>query len=468
MTIPTDFVAGDVVQIHGGPYTTGADRFYIRGHGNANNPIIITGANASTKPIFQKKVHFSNSSYIIFEHIKIQPQYGGIEIRPLISGITLSNISVRFCDIVGTGSFKNGQSFSAHSDYDDISSIVFYRNTSQNSGQWDAETEDDSPCFSVQHNAQNVWILENTGFQSGGDGVILAHGANFSTQYIYIGRNTFYQNRENGIDLKQANDVIVSENIIYNHRPTSSSAGEGIVIHYDPSRIWILNNLIYDCEFGVVVIGAFDTHIVGNVIRNINHTTASYDPTSAYSNGSAIHIRNSSRIHVSHNTIANYDTGIQSPSAFIFNFTDNIFYNRMEAYGFEILQSASADNVFMDRNIFHPIVSGERIGWGSNNPLTLSTFISNFTPLGINCNLLDPLFVNAGQDNYNLLENSSAISEGEKSNSFDDFFVIYSRSIAFDKNLLPRPNDLWDIGAYEYVESGDITPPNAPINLLVL
>jgi hypothetical protein len=204
-TIPSSFTAGDVVQIHGGPYSNpgGPARFYINGTGTASQPIIITGKNAASKPILTNFIHISNAQYLIVEGLKLQTSVYAVDIRPLANDIAIHHISIRDNEVIGNGVFQSKQSIGAGTTYNiPIEYIVYYKNISSNAGQWDAIPEDDTACFSIQVNVKHAWVLENIGYRSGGDGVILAHNANFSTDHIYIGKNTFYQNRENGIDLK--------------------------------------------------------------------------------------------------------------------------------------------------------------------------------------------------------------------------------------------------------------------------
>jgi hypothetical protein len=477
ISIPSSLAAGDVVQIRGGPYTPAGDRFYFYGQGTQSQPIIITAAGASSKPVFTKKVHFPDAQWTILENIKVQSTVGGIELRPLSNGVEIHHVSVRNCEIAGSGTFKSGQSFAASNNYYDtpLHNVIFYNNISHAAGDWQAETEDDTCCFSVQHKCNHIWILNNTGYRSGGDGVILAHGANFNTDHVYIGGNTFYQNRENGVDLKQANDVVVSENIIYSHRPVSSSSGEGIVVHYDPERIWILNNLIYDCELGIVTTGSTETYIMGNVIHNIHHTGQSYDPGSAYSMGAAIHSRNSA-VQIVGNTIDDYDTGIQIGSSGPVVINNNIFSNRKEEQGYEIihLPNPATYGSHMDYNLFHPVINGTRIAWRGNTALSLTEFIDTYSPDGTHC--LDgsnPLYGDNNSHPYLIGSDSPAVNKGVLHPGYTAFSEAYAgysnNSIAIDRRRTNRPQDgAWDIGAYEYsTGAGDNTRPKAPSSLRV-
>ena len=454
-TIPATLVAGDVVQIHGGPYTPPGDRFFFRGQGTVDQPIFITGANSATKPIFTKKVHITSAKYLIFENIEVRAPEEGISMRPLVSADKISYVSIRNSVIAGSRNFKSYNSFAAHSSFGSspITYIVFYNNENYDAGVHDSPQEDDTASFSIQHNVQHAWVVDNTGYRSGGDGIILAHGANFSTHHIYIGRNIFYEHRENGIDLKMANDVIVSENIIYNHRPTNSSSGEAIVIHYDPTRIWILNNLIYNCENGIVNTGSSDSYIMGNIINNIHHTPGSqYNAGSSYSFGAAIHSRNSQDIHIVNNTIYNYDAGIQVPNTGPVHIYNNILANRTEEDSYDVYYLSNSNlRAQFDNNIFHPIIGEARIGWGSSLARSLAGILMNFYPMGSNSYAHNtPGFANPTINNFNLPAKSQAVNKGRSHDIFAYFNQLYGLDIAKDINGNNRISGTSiDIGATE-------------------
>lgn len=466
LTIPSDFVAGDVVQIHGGPYTPSRDRFYIRGHGTETKPIFFTGAAAETKPVLTRKIHISDGQYIIVEDVNVVPtSNGAIEIRPAVDNSPIHHVSIRNSEVHGTGAFKAKHQISAHSDKDNapVSYVVFYNNLSVDAGQYDSEPEDDSCSFSIQHRVSHAWILDNTGYDSGGDGVILAHGAKFTTHHVYIGRNTFYRHRENGIDLKQANDVVVSENTLYGFRPTNTSAGEAIIVHYDPERIAILNNHIYDSTYGIVSTGSTDTHVMGNVIHDIRHVSSSWDSNSGYSEGAAIHFRGPSTAVISDNTMSEYDTGIQITGGSKFDIYNNIFNDRKEnqSYDIRVNNSTLSKATTLDNNIFNQV----RIYFNGTTYDMLGFFQSS-EGLCENCfESQDLRFTDASKDSYSLQGDSPAIDKGKASTTIPYFEQTYN--ITIDKDIGGTEYDnTSDIGAYDYPST--LSPPTAPSDVEVI
>ena len=73
-----------------------------------------------------------------------------------------------------------------------------------------------------------VWIVDNHIHHNGGDAVQIGSSRADEpwAEHVYIGRNHLHDDRENGVDIKQARDVVVSENQIHSYRPSSSSSGE--------------------------------------------------------------------------------------------------------------------------------------------------------------------------------------------------------------------------------------------------
>lgn len=71
----------------------------------------------------------------------------------------------------------------------------------------------DRHCYTVSGGSRDVWIINSDGWYCSGDGFQAGHQnlGNEPTN-IYLVRNRFWENRENGIDLKYINNFIAVEN----------------------------------------------------------------------------------------------------------------------------------------------------------------------------------------------------------------------------------------------------------------
>lgn len=71
----------------------------------------------------------------------------------------------------------------------------------------------DRHCYTVSGGSRDVWIINSDGWYCSGDGFQAGHQneTNPPTN-IYLVRNRFWENRENGIDLKYINNFIAVEN----------------------------------------------------------------------------------------------------------------------------------------------------------------------------------------------------------------------------------------------------------------
>jgi len=451
MTIPRYLGPGQVVELHGGPYTT-TDRFWFEGTGTATQPIFIRGTNPSGKIQLQRRIH-PLGEYMIFENLEIRCA----DIRPM-NGKSVAYLCIRHVELAGSGGFKSGEMFMVTSSdpNNPVHDIVLWDNYVHDNGQYDAPTEDDTCAFSVQANAYNIWIVDNVAHHSGGDGVILAHNANFTTHHIYVGRNEFHHHRENGVDIKQCEDVVVSQNKLYGYAPVSSSSGEAAVVHYDARRIWFLFNEISDAQFGIVSTGAYDLCVIGNIIHDIRRlsplTTGAESP---HRGGIGIRWYNTGRVYVHNNTIYDCVTGIGADLAtYPTEITNNIL-SSMDATenGYHLTITAASgvrQASTMDNNAFHQPGGSVRIWWGGG-PYDLAGFQSAFPGKGVACLEQDPQFVNPSANDYHLQEGSPCIDAGRDANAYAQFLVLYGDSILADAQAMVRPYGMGlDLGAFEW------------------
>lgn len=74
-----------------------------------------------------------------------------------------------------------------------------------------------------------------------GDAIQIGNALKYSAKDFYIGRNKMFTCGEDSIDTKETENIIISENIIYDFKtwdkkfnPSSNVGGVAVVIHYGP------------------------------------------------------------------------------------------------------------------------------------------------------------------------------------------------------------------------------------------
>ncbi len=476
--------AGAYVYIHAGTYTgsdSGGDRFDWYGSGTPTEPIWITG-NSITKPVFQDKIHIGsggNANYVILENIGFEATSSAtnIQVAPSTDGHLVDHVVLRNIAMIGTGTDNDPESaiiisISQGSDTLPNSMVDYTVVYNVNIHDWGDNTNSggggDECGVYMGYHTDYLWVLDSTIYNMGADSVCGSHYADYTSKtasHYFIGRNNLYGNDENGIDLKAIRYAIISENTIYG--PWSGPPYEAIILHYGTASVgvrdsWVMFNTIYNSGNGIVTTSGENIDIVGNVIYNIHHIDAGYNPASAYSQGAAIHYRNfNGMARIVDNTIYDYDTGVQIPAGVLgpgdsLQIHGNIFSNRAEPNAYEIYIAGGTDYVDINYNqVYYP--GGSAVyGWGSSTQRSLTWMISN-TDECDNENEGNPQFVNPPTD-LSLQSSSPAIDDSiEHPTVYDDFYAQYSISIEKDKDGITRPQGIaWDIGAYEYV-SGEPT-----------
>lgn len=147
----------------------------------------------------------------------------------------------------------------------------------------------------------NVWLLGNDFHHNSGNGLQACHGCEANPPSgIYVGNNVFHSDREVGIGLKYANDVIIEGNIFHSiksARPdvewcfdddsmcgiwNSGGDGSAVVIGSDNeasklTNVLVINNEVYNTSNGFRVDEANDAQIIGNNIHDITGNCLNLD-----------------------------------------------------------------------------------------------------------------------------------------------------------------------------------------------
>jgi hypothetical protein len=463
VSIPTTLAAGSYVEIHnsaGGAYT-GSAALTITTSGTPSNPVWIRGQSAGSKPTIQRELYI-RGSYAIYENL-----YFNVD-RKDVSISASDHISFRNSEMAGPGiNSGNTSAIGINSS----NHIVIYNNRIHDWGDVHATVQNDYHGIKPSASVDNVWILNNVSYNMGGDSVQVG-GAGLSglkrPNYIYIGGNEFHDNLENAIDIKKANHVIISGNTCYNYFQTSSSAGEAIVIHNLTNYVWVLNNRVFQSTYGIITTGSVNTYFVGNLIYNITHSGA-WDPTNAYQNGAAIHVRGTSGpTYIVSNTLYGNDIGIQSPAQDVRIF-NNIISNRKTADGNDIHLGSAAAGSDMDYNLLYYGGGSARIRWGDGTSRSVAGFKAAY-PKGANCPPeSSPVYVDPVLFQFDIAAGSPAIDSGIMHSVYDAYFGLYGVSIR--KDILGRSRPLgsrWDIGSHESEGTdGVIRVPKAPTGILI-
>jgi nitrous oxidase accessory protein NosD len=430
-TLPGTLPAGAVVEIKGGPYVVG--RVQWGGDGSAASPIFVRGVGS---PVLDGEELRLRGSYVIVEGV-------------VLDGMRLvvgpgHHLALRRSEIRGYDPGRNGAAVSL-----EATDVVLQGNHIHHNGDATGAAEEDVHGIKPGSGDARVWIVDNNIHHNGGDAVQVGSASAEEpwAERIYIGRNELHHDRENGVDIKQSRDVVVSENRIHSYLPTSSSSGEAIVVHDDPERVWIVNNEIRDAARGVVCTGAAGFYVVGNLIERIHHVPGrEYDPASLYGT-QAIIAYASPELHVVANTIYDVDAGISFPTGQRAVIVGNVVANLSQPSHHVAVGGSAAGSSLMSHNL---LAGPVRIKWGTTRAQGLSEFQGS-SGRGAGCVTGDPAFQDPGRGDFRLRTGSPAIDAGITPDVYATFQRLYGLDIARDLASTPRPQGrAFDIGALEH------------------
>ncbi len=462
-TIPQNLSAGSVVVVVGTyDYSTGGFT-PISGSGTASNPIFIRGQSSSNKPRFVHGTQIKGQ-YIIVENIDFD---GG---NPLMTENAPHHIAVRHSEIHNCG----GPAIQVSAwDNQTMNNIVLYDLEVHDNGDWQANFDEDYHGVGVGDYVNNLWIVDSVFYHNSGDGVQINAGsrsAEGTTHHIYVGRNESFSNKQTGMWSKQGTDIVFSENYIHDHRPSNSSLGAGMGCQYDPVRIWFINNVIFDCDYGIMIAsggsdlgGGQDMYIVGNVIHSIHDSNGGFNPNTAWTNA-AIMIAGGLRRHVVNNSIYDADGGIHGAAAYgDFHLANNIISSISRSSGWHIFveHPDAANGSSVDDCLFYQSGGSVRFDWRGTSYSSVSSFQSS-TGVGSGNFSSNPNFTNPNSGDLHLQSSSPAINAGSSHSVYSTFASRYGLNINIDIDGTSRPGgSAYDIGADE-LGGGSPPPPPPP------
>jgi len=449
-TIPNPIPAGSVVEIHG-QYNDSGTTYTAQG--------------TSTSPVFIRSASYAGRSkitggwtlagrYLIVENLWFAP----LNSTQSDFGVNIyegsDHIAIRNCEFsgnnqraggIGVGSW--GYSGSGSASYIVVDNCYIH----DLGGAFVAGVDTDAHGVTINGSVDHFWLTNSEMTNCAGDGIQIEaqSGRRAKIHHIYVGRNRSHHNKQSGMWIKNATDVIFSENDIWDiHIIDSYSSGQGIGWQYDPEYVWLIFNKIHDCDQGIAVESAdlgpgTHTYIIGNAIWNIQST----DQSNPHNYG-AIKIRQSARTQIVNNTVYNYDCGLSIPYGdIVANIVNNIWWGKKSAscpmFYVEGTGSTFSNNV-METTSF-------KVDWnGGTLYNSLSSWQSGTGKCTSKCYSANPMFSSAVDNNFVPLSGSPAIDTGAVQTAYADFLSRYGMDIAKDLAGNARPaGSAWDIGAFE-------------------
>jgi len=470
LTIPNGdsklFEAGAVIVVTNGPYSPSSSVFHLNFNAGTNTaPIFFVGygtngASGNKAWILNRELQVKGS-YFIIEGFYVQGTTNRAKIRP-ITGFLPDHWSVRKCEVTDPLA-NSGNALSMGGSYS-----VGYSNYCHHNGDYTLNTSSDVHSALAGNGSHHVWFLDNEFCFSQGDSVQINSGLTPTdlASFIYIGRNKMHSNKENAIDIKSCEDVIISGNDMYNFQRIIGLGGSGEPMALNDEnqpwtgdhRIWVILNRIRDCESNAIRHQA-GCNTYGNLIYNVGTTAPA---------GHALVSYGAFQDRFENNTVINQHNG----GIYVFGgsagtrheFRNNLFAN-VETNDFTLRMENIGLTNSVVANCLWPI-DPLRFLWGATTYTNVSSiqaaqgayWSGNFSAApGV-------VSTNAASVDATLVAGSAAIDAGVTPTIPAAFFALYGLNIAVDINGTPRPQGAaWDIGAFEFTGSGSspvsATPP---------
>ncbi len=447
--VPTSIPAGAVVEVHGAiPH-----RVTITSSGTAENPIFIRGESYEKRPTFLDYLYI-RGSYIIIENIKTQPpsHYGNGS-----SGLKFKegahHVAVRDAEISGVDNYYKtggiGIGSWGYSGSDVVDNVVLNRLDIHDIGDINADFDQDGHGVTVSGNSQNIWIINSSMTRVSGDGVQIEAQRNRGSDaihHIYVGNNTISNNKQTGIWVKHARDVIVSSNHVFDMSPSDSSNGGCVGYQYVALNLWFIHNEIHDCHQGIAV-GSGNPGEQGSVYyaHNTIYDIHSSSPKNPHLTGGIMMRMNHVNQYVIGNTIVDSDIAISAPlSSGVLKIIGNILVDSGEAFGHDVYLEGIVDNTVFDNNIISrsPNIS---INWNGSTYNSILSLYNDESQCG-NCSEEEPKFVNRNKNNFQLAPGSIVhdLSHSVVQNVYKEYLDLYGVPLADDsEGGKPRVNILF-------------------------
>jgi len=449
-TVPSTLGAGSYVEVHG----TQNYNLYFTWSGNSSawvantsGPVWVRGASYSARPTL--RVWGTNSStYVIIENVNFAArntsdnQYGlGFEQGANNHHLVLRNSEVSGGNtsnsISSNGSAIGIGDWSYNSGSNVVHDIVVDNVNVHDIGPMNPTADVDWHCVSINGMANHVWVTHSSFARCSGDSIQLEAQDGYKTNihHIYFGKNTSTSNRQSGGWVKNAQDVIFSQNEADTFASNSGGPGTCYGGQYDHDYVWFLFNACHNSTIGFDMASsngsADNIYMIGNRLWHI--VAGGFDPY----NASAFVIRSATHTYVVNNSVYDYVGGIATPAnASYVTAVNNVFQYRNNSGGYEWYDEGGVTWT-LSNNVFY------------NNGASLATT----TPWSTcaNCKNQNPLFVSTSTPDLHVQSGSPAIDAGILSAVYAAFQNRYGISINVDADGTARPQgSAWDMGAYEF------------------
>ena len=171
------------------------------------------------------------------------------------------------------------------------------------------KVEDDSHGVLAQTSASNVTVRGNDIHHNSGDSVQCigpeggATMAGTPFDNLLVEDNLLHDNRENGIDIKTCTRVTLQRNRVYGHKLSTTSRGEGIVVHLSARDVIVDGNTLWGNGKSIAVGGVRVNDPPTNIVVTRNVVRDGINANGE--EGVGIRVGTSVNVKVTHNTVWN-------------------------------------------------------------------------------------------------------------------------------------------------------------------
>jgi len=463
LSIPNVLLPGSVAELHGGPYRDPTNyKTYIGVSGSATmeKPIFVRGHSLENKIVMENSRMMLEGAYIIVENIIFKGPPMGIRLRAPSHHIGVRHTEVTDIDTGRDNVFALSPRGDGREEMNEH--IVFYKNYHHNNGHWCDSTDNLHNDYQVSGNSKDIWILDSLIETGSEDGIqiIFHNDSKYIPENIFIGRNEFHHHTENAIDVKPSRNVVISENIFHGYTASQIGSGDGsdgsaVCFNREegaPGQFidnhFLISNTFYDCDIGVRA--EYGALIYNNLFYNLREAAVFIrinDPENAR--------------YVVNNIMFDVGVGIQQQEDATFYAINNIIALKDTSLRHVQYNSQARE---INNNIFWSQDGNARLWVGSNDRYNLYVGLNQF-PVdsgfencweGVSEFLSDmPGSENFLKTKHDSLSVNNGISNGRVQEFLTKFGNVFGMNIAKDFNGTVRPQGVaWDIGAYEYVNSG--------------